>query len=415
MAIIIRDVRTIATAPDGINLLVVKIETSEPGLYGIGCSTFCYRYATVQHLIETYLKPLLIGRPVQGITDLWQLMHQNGYWRSGPIENNAISGIDMALWDIKGKMADMPVYDLFGGKVRAGVPVYTHADGRDLPELCEQIDRWIEQGFKHIRCQINCYGGNGYESAPAGAAKGGQPGVYIDSNGYMRQTVAMFEQLRVRYGEEIEFVHDVHERIHPSKAREFCRALDPYHLFFIEDVVAPEQVGWLREIHNYCATPLALGELYVNDNEWRTSVVEHSVDFVRAHISDIGGITPARRMAAFAEPCGVRTCWHGPSDMSPVAKAANIHLDLASPNFGLQEWSIGNIAGFLAAGEYHEGALEEVFTGTPEYGGDGFVYASERPGLGVDINEEAAAKYPCRVDVTTWTQTRNQDGSLQTP
>ena len=171
MAPTIRDIKVICTAPEGINLVVVKVETSEPGLYGLGCATFAYRHLTVQHLIETYLRPLLIGKDVRNISDLWQLMHQNAYWRCGPIVNNAISGVDMALWDIKGKMANMPVYDLFGGKMRAGVPVYRHVDGANVDEICENIEKYRSIGVKHIRCQCGGYGGGGFGPAPGWAAK----------------------------------------------------------------------------------------------------------------------------------------------------------------------------------------------------------------------------------------------------
>ena len=419
---VIKAVRAIETAPGGINLLVVKVETSEDGLYGLGCATFAYRTATIRHLIETYIEPLLIGRTVDRISDIWQLMHQNAYWRSGPIENNAISGVDMALWDIKGKMAGMPVYQLLGGKLRDGIPVYRHADGSDIEALCDEIEDLKAVGLKYVRCQMGIYGGTPYGTAAPGAARNPQAGVYIDSAEYMRNTVKMFEKLRVRFGDSLEFVHDVHERINPIQARDFCHSLDPYHLFFLEDVVSPENVGWLREIHNYCTTPLSHGELYVNQNEWTQAVIDRSVDYLRAHISDIGGITPALRMAAFAQQFGIRTCWHCPPDLSPVAASAIVNIDLAIPNFGLQEWSAIRSYSFLqqngTAGTSDAAvadALGEVFTGMPEYGNDGYVYPNELPGLGVDIDEKAAARYGCDHPVTVWTQTRNLDGSLQTP
>ena len=193
-------------------------------------------------------------------------------------------------------------------------------------------------------------------------------------------------------------------------------------MFFLEDVVSPENVSWLREIHNYCTTPLSHGELYSNPNDWKNAVMDNSVDYLRAHLSDIGGITPALRMAAFAAPFGVRTCWHCPPDMSPVAASAIINIDLAIPNFGLQEWSAIKSYKFLQQGSdiidsdmtAYE-AINEVFSGMPEYGNDGYVYANEKPGLGIEIDERSAAKYMCRHPVTIWTQTRNPDGSLQTP
>ena len=210
MAVTIRDIRVICTAPEGINLVVVKVETSEPGLYGLGCGTFAYRHLAVKLVVEEYLKPLLVGRNVENIEDLWQLMNQNGYWRNGPIENNAISGVDMALWDIKGKMANMPLYQLFGGKCREGIPVYRHANGRDLSELCENIERFHEMGITNIRCQCGSYGGESYGNTPATAPKGAQPGVYLDSRSYIRNTIKLFEGIRNKLGYEINLVHDVH-------------------------------------------------------------------------------------------------------------------------------------------------------------------------------------------------------------
>ena len=413
---VIRDVKVICTAPEGINLVVVKVETSEPGLYGLGCATFAYRRLTVQHLIETYLKPLIIGREVSNISELWQLMHQNAYWRTGPIVNNAISGVDMALWDIKGKMANMPVYDLFGGKMRAGVPVYRHVDGADVNEICDNIDMYRSIGVRHLRCQCGGYGGGGYGEAPAWAAKGALPGVYLDSKEYMKNTLKLFDGIRAREGFDVDLVHDVHERIHPTEAVRFVKEMEPFKLFFMEDVVPLEHIEWLDQIKQVSVTPLAQGELFNNPAEYRHAVEKHSIDYMRVHLSQVGGITPARKLQLFCEQYGVRICWHGPGDMSPLAHAANIHIDLAAQNLGLQEWSGIEPPNFVIQKlSGPKGALLDVFPGMPEYGGDGFVYANDKPGLGVDLDEKEAAKYPCENTVTTWTQTRNRDGSLQTP
>ena len=414
MAVTIRDLKVICTAPEGINLVVVKVETSEPGLYGLGCGTFAYRHLAVKLVVEEYLRPLLIGRNVEDIEDIWQLMNQNGYWRNGPIENNAIAGVDLALWDIKGKMANMPLYQLFGGKCRAGIPVYRHADGKDLDDLCNNIQKYVDLGVKTIRCQCGGYGGDSYGSFPKGTPIGAQPGVYLDSKKYIRDTVALFDGIRQRFP-DIGLVHDVHERIAPSDAVRLAKALEPYNLTFLEDPVNIEQTEWLRHIRENSGIPIAEGELFNNPREWRYLIQEHLIDYIRVHVTQIGGITPARKLAIFAEQYGVRTAWHGPGDMSPLAHAANIHIDLAAPNFGVQEWSGIEPPNFVIQElKGPRGALLDVFPGLPEYK-DGYVYANDKPGLGVDLNEEEAAKYPCENTVTTWTQTRRMDGALQTP
>ncbi|MEX1307391.1 MAG: enolase C-terminal domain-like protein [Eubacteriales bacterium] len=335
----IRDLKVILTAPEGINLVVVKLETSEPDLYGLGCATFAYRHESVKHLLEAYIKPLLIGKDVANIEELWQLMHQNAYWRNGPIENNAISGVDMALWDIKGKMANMPVYDLLGGKLREGVPIYRHADGRDVEELCDNIIKYKEQGIKNIRCQSGGYGGEGFTDAPAGTPRGAQKGVYIDVRSYIHNTVKLFSDIRSRIGYDIGLCHDVHERIPPIEAIRLAKALEPFELLFLEDAVSLEEMDWLRKLRENTSIPLAQGELLNNPAEWKTMITEQLIDYIRVHTSQIGGITPARKLQIFSEQFGVKTAWHGPGDMSPIGHAANIHLDVASYNFGIQEWS----------------------------------------------------------------------------
>ncbi|MBC8610688.1 Starvation-sensing protein rspA [uncultured Ruminococcus sp.] len=395
----IRDVRAICTAPDGINLTVVKVETSEPGLYGLGCATFAYRTKAVRCVVEEYLKPLLVGRDASRIEDLWQLMNVNAYWRNGPISNNAVSGVDQALWDIKGKMAGMPVYELLGGKCREAVPLYLHADGRDFPALSEKIHAYLEAGVRYIRCQIGTYGGGKMSAA---TPPGSQPGMYLDPDQYARATVALFEKLRAEFGFEAEFCHDVHERVQPVEALRLAKQLEPYRLFFLEDLLSPEQGDWYRLLRQQTATPIAVGELFNNPKEFDFLIANRLIDFIRCHTSQLGGLTPARKLAAFAEVFGVRTAWHGPGDVSPVGHAANIHLDLATSNLGIQEWT--PISETLA----------EVFPGCPVQKG-GYIYANDRPGFGIDLDEKLAAKYPCEHPVTQWTQTRLVDGTVIHP
>lgn len=415
MATLITDVKVVLTAPEGINLLVVKVETNQPGLVGLGCGTFAYRHLAVKCLVEEYLRPLLIGRDAAAIEELWQLMHQNAYWRNGPIENNAISGVDMALWDIKAKQAGMPLYQLFGGKVREGVPIYRHADGRDLAELCDNIARYREQGITHIRCQSGGYGGSAFGPAPERAPEGAAPGVYLDTRKYMRDTLKLFDELRSRVGFDVELCHDVHERLKPVDAIRFAQQLEPYELFFLEDAIPLEEGEWIRQLREKTSTPLAQGELFNNPFEWRTLIAERLIDYIRVHLSQVGGITPTRKLQLFAEQYGVRTAWHGPGDMSPLGHAANIHVDLAARNFGVQEWSGTEPPNFVIQElRGPRGALLDVFPGLPECR-RGYVYANDKPGLGVELDEREAAKYPCKNDLTTWTQTRLSDGSLQTP
>ena len=415
MATLIKDVRVITTAPEGINLVVVRIETNQPGLYGLGCATFAYRHVAVKCLVEEYLKPLLVGRDAEAIEELWQLMHQNAYWRNGPIENNAISGVDMALWDIKGKLAGMPLYQLFGGKVREGVPIYRHAEGKDLIELYDNIQKYREQGIRYIRCQSGGYGGGGYSGSPDTAPEGALDGVYLDTKKYMHATIKLFEGVRSKVGESIQLCHDVHGRLKPIEAIRFAQEMERFDLFFLEDVIALEDGEWLKELRAKTTTPLAQGELFNHPYEWQKIIAEHLIDFIRVHLSQIGGITPGRKLQIFAEQFGVRTAWHGPGDMSPLAHAANIHIDLVARNFGVQEWSGTEPPNFIIQKlKGPRGALLDVFSGLPELR-NGYVYANDQPGLGVDIDENEAAKYPCENSVTTWTQTRLPDGSLQTP
>jgi mannonate dehydratase len=397
--ITITEVKTILTAPAGIRLVVTKIETSEPGLYGLGCATFTQRHHAVAAALDKHLRPFLLGKDVQRIEDLFQTMMVNAYWRNGPVMNNAISGVDMALWDIKGKLANMPLYELFGGKCREAAAVYRHADGATPEAVAENVLAFKEQGYHYVRCQIGGYGGRGHQlHTPEGA----QPGAYYDPVRYARSVPPMLERVRQAVGFEVELLHDIHERLAPPQAIQLAKAVEPYQLFFLEDPLAPEQTDWFRHLRAQCATPIAMGELFVNQREWIPLVAEGLIDFTRVHLSAIGGITPARKMAAFCELYSVRTAWHGPGDVSPIGHAANVHLDVALPNFGIQEAYI------------FPDILYEVFPGCPEVR-NGFMYPNDKPGLGIDLDEELAAKYPCADFLDDWTLARWPDGTSARP
>jgi mannonate dehydratase len=379
--------------------VVVRVDTSEPGLYGLGCATYTQRSAAVCHAVDTYLKPFLLGKDADRIEDIWQTTMVSAYWRNGPVLNNALSGVDMALWDIKGKRAGMPLYQLWGGKCREGVAVYGHADGREPAEVEDRVRQFLSQGYRHVRAQMGGYGGQGrMPTSPVGA----HPGAYYDPDGYARSVPRLFEHLRTSLGDEVELLHDVHERLEPIEAVRLAKRLEPYRLFFLEDPLAPEQQAWFRRLREQCATPLAMGELFNNPTEWLPLVRDGLIDFIRVHLSQIGGLTPARKLAMLCEAFDVRTAWHGPGDVSPVGHAANVHLSICSHNFGVLEW-----AGL-------DGVLEEVFPGCPRLE-RGYVYLDDKPGLGIDLDEGQAARYPPTDELPAWTQARRPDGTAARP
>lgn len=400
MSLTIRRIKVITTAPEGIDLVVVKVETSEPGLYGLGCATFTQRYKAVITVIEEYLSPFLIGKDPQRIEDIWQTAMVNGYWRNGPVLNNAVSGIDMALWDIKGKLAGMPLYQLFGGKVREAVPAYIHADGKSVEHALELVQQRLEDGWKNVRIQVNGYGG---QNPSMGRLKNTLPGVYYDPKYYMKETIETFRKARERFGDEVGLCHDVHERLTPSDAMIFAKEMEEFKLLFLEDLLPPEQVKWFEQVRAHTVIPLAIGELFNNPNEWESIVMKRQIDYLRLHFSQVGGITPIKKAVALCEVCGVRTAWHGPGDVSPIAHAAGAHVSITALNLGIQEWSCS-----IKENTY------EVFPEMPVVK-NGFIYLNDKPGLGIDIDEQKAAMYPCKDVPQKWTIARLSDGTPVKP
>lgn len=399
----IRSVKAIGTAPAGANLVVVKVETSEPGLYGLGCATFTQRAEVVVTAINRYMGDFCIGRNVDDIEDIWQAFFVSSYWRNGPVLNNAISGLNQALWDIKGKRANMPVYQLLGGKARFAVDCYAHADGKDFGQVIDQVNKFMADGFLYIRIQQGGYGSLFMAEKPdfkeAGFGKSSDE--FIDPRAYVLAMPKLFREVRKACGEKIELLHDTHERVQPQDMINMCRRLEEYDPYFIEDPLSPENRSWWKQLRSSTTVPFAMGELFNNLNEFVQEIAEHSFDYIRCHISQIGGITPAMKIAHLGELFNVKSAWHGPGDVSPVGHAANCHIDLNIWNFGIQE-SI-----FFSDRE------KEVFPGTPTLK-NGYMFVNEAPGLGVDIDEKIAAKYPINNNAGKWI-IRKRDGTVIRP
>lgn len=404
----IKDVQVIATAPVGLRLVVVKVLTDQDGLYGYGCGTFTQRADLVVPAVEKYLKPFLVGKPADRIDDLWQAMYNSSYWRNGPVLNNAISGVDQALWDIKGRQAGMPVYQLLGGKCREAVDCYGHAGGESPSEVVESARSYMARGFRHVRVQIAVPGYAGYASSRQKVDVGAlHKAPVFESQPYIRAALKMFEACRKELGDEVELLHDVHERISPIEAIKFAKDVEKFRLFFLEDPVSPEDIAYFRQIRQQCATPLAMGELFNSPHEWSPLISERLIDYIRIHVSQAGGLTPCRKIAAMGEMFNVRTAWHGPGDVSPIGHAANIALDTACYNFGIQE-----------SYNFPE-RVKEVFEGCPKLE-NGYYYANETPGWGIEVNEAAARKYPFGFGERDsrqpynggWGEVRRRDGTI---
>ncbi len=375
----ITEVKVILTCP-GRNFVFVKIMTDQLGLYGVGEGTLNGSETIVAEAIR-HISHLLIGRDPQQIEDLWHLVYRQGYWRGGPIFMAALAAIDFALWDIKGKQANLPVYQLLGGKARDGVMCYSHASGRDAVECEDSARRLMERGFRVVRCQVGPYGGEGVLGQREPVTPGTPAELIYEPTPYLLSVPKLFAHLRDKLGMEIELFHDAHEQLNPIEAARLAKELEPYRLFFLEDPLMPEHRESWPLVRAASSTPLAIGEIFTSRWDCLPLFMNRWIDFIRIKPLHVGGLTEARKIMILAEPFNVRSAFHGAADIGPVAQAASFTLQSVIPNFGVQEWT------------RFPDQTYEVVSGICRME-NGFAYPNEAPGFGVDVDEEKAAQYP---------------------
>ncbi len=380
------EARVIVTCPDR-NFVTLKIRTAD-GVTGVGDATLNGRELAVASYLQDHVCPMLIGRDASRIEDTWQYLYKGAYWRRGPVTMTAIAAVDTALWDIKGKVAGLPVYQLLGGKSREGVTVYGHANGRDIAEVVDEVGKFLEHGYRAVRVQAGVPGletvyGVGkdklfYEPATAGTVP--EEAVW-STELYLRHVPEVFAAVRDKHGFGFRMLHDAHHRLTPTEAARLGKRVEEYDLFWLEDPTPAESQDAFRLIKQHTTTPIAVGEIFNSIWDCQQLLTERLIDFVRTTVVHAGGITHLRRIFDLADLYGVRSGSHGATDLSPICMAAALNVDISIPNFGLQEFM------------HHTDLTNEVFP-HEYYFENGYLHPGEVPGLGVDIDEKLAAKFP---------------------
>ena len=381
----IRDAKVLVCSP-GRNFVTLKIWTDE-GVYGLGDATLNGRELAVASYLSEHVIPCLIERDPSQIEDIWQYLYRGAYWRRGPVTMTAIAAVDMALWDIKGKALNTPVYNLLGGKSRNGVLVYGHANGRDIEETIDDVAKYKEAGYLAIRAQSgipnlpSTYGVAHGKPVYEPAEKGLPPENVWSTEKYLLHVPKLFEALRLKFGDDLHLLHDAHHRLTPIEAARLGKSLEPYHLFWLEDPVAAELQEGFRIIRRHTTTPLAVGEVFNSVWDAHLLITEQLIDYLRMTVVHGGGLTHLKKAAALAEIYHVQTGCHGATDLSPVAMAAALHFDISINNFGIQEYMP------------HTPETDEVFPHAYSFH-NGYLHPGDSPGLGVDYDDKRAADFP---------------------
>lgn len=400
----IEDIKVFVSCPAR-NFVTVKIMT-EDGTIGWGDATLNGREMAVVAYLEEHIVPCLIGKDAHQIEDIWQYLYKGAYWRRGPVTMAAIGSIDIALWDIKGKVAGLPVYQLLGGKSRNKIKTYGHANGESIDETLENLGKLIDQGFKTVRLQCalpnskGTYGtlGKRKDYYELQSNRPLPPEHSWNTTNYLNFIPQLFKAAREKYGMDIELTHDVHSRLKPIEAAKLGKDLEPYQLLFLEDSVVAENQDSYERIRQHTTTPLAVGEVFNTVWDSLDLISNQWIDYIRMAATHGGGITPLRKLADFAALYHVRIAPHGAPDLSPICHAAQAHVNIWANNFGIQE--------FIGFGNE---TLNKVFSHPLSFK-DGYIYLEDKPGLGVDYNEVEAENYKYKRSYLP--VTRLEDGTL---
>ncbi|MGI5144170.1 MULTISPECIES: D-mannonate dehydratase ManD [unclassified Streptomyces] len=381
------DAKVVVTRP-GRNFVTLKL-TTDDGLTGLGDATLNGRELAVVSYLQDHVAPLVIGADPHRIEDTWQSLYRGAYWRRGPVTMAAIAAVDVALWDIKAKVAGLPLYQLLGGASRERLLAYGHASGQDIPELLDSVRARLDEGYRAVRIQTGIPGLKavyGVHTTDADSApvlhQQARPLVEDwDTPSYLSHMPTVFEAVRHEFGPELPLLHDAHHRLTPLQAAQLGKDLEPYRLFWLEDCTPAENQEALRLVRHHTTTPLAIGEVFNTVHDYRTLITEQLIDYVRSAVTHFGGVTPLRKLFDLAAVYQIKSAVHGPEDISPVGMAAALHLDLAIHNFGIQEFS------------GHSPLTAEVFQHDYTFA-DGYLHPGEAPGIGVDMDESLAAAHP---------------------
>ncbi|MFN8486701.1 MAG: galactonate dehydratase [Caldilineaceae bacterium] len=387
----ITNIKTVVVNAEMRNWVFIKVETDQQGLYGWGEASLEWKTRAVCGAVEDFA-PMLLGEDPTRIEFLYQKMYRQSFWRMGVIGMSAISGVEQALWDIRGKVLNQPVYNLLGGMVRDRVRMYTHLGGGDMKAVYETQQSTDHKLFSDRALEVV---GKGYNAVKVLITP---PTESLNSIAAYRYAEGAMAAIREAVGNDVDIMIDCHGRHSLANAIEFCRVLAPYRPYFIEEPVPPENVATLAEVRRASPVPIATGERLVTRYEFREIFEQQAANVIQPDLCHCGGLWEAKKIAAMAETYYMGVAPHNP--LGPVANAAALHFALSTPNFLIQEDMLTDVPWRW---EVVQHSLRTE---------NGHWLPTNAPGLGIEVNEAAAAKHPFKQEVLHALTVRAHDNAI---